>query len=103
MAQKPWIVPILGTGQISHLLENIGAAQIEIATQELADLHPAVFPFGTHGARLPESVLQRSFRRWVCCAQRHLRQSRLETVTSWRGFWNAYFSDRTAVKFRARI
>ena len=26
MAQKPWIVPIPGTTQMAHMLENIGAA-----------------------------------------------------------------------------
>ena len=28
MAQKPWIVPIPGTTQMAHMLENIGAADV---------------------------------------------------------------------------
>ena len=29
MAQKPWIVPIPGTTQMAHMLENIGAAAFD--------------------------------------------------------------------------
>ena len=32
MAQKPWIVPIPGTTQMAHMLENIGAAARSIHT-----------------------------------------------------------------------
>ena len=28
LAQKPWIVPIPGTTQMAHMLENIGAAEV---------------------------------------------------------------------------
>jgi len=32
LAQKPWIVPILGTRKLEHLDENIGAAAIELTS-----------------------------------------------------------------------
>ena len=34
MAQKPWIVPIPGTTQMAHMLENIGAAAVEFTPAE---------------------------------------------------------------------
>ncbi|MFT3681229.1 MAG: aldo/keto reductase [Ferruginibacter sp.] len=35
MAQKPWIVPIPGTTKLSHLQENLGAADIVFTPEEL--------------------------------------------------------------------
>ena len=35
MAQKPWIVPIPGTTQMAHMLENIGAASVSFTSEEL--------------------------------------------------------------------
>ena len=57
MAQKPWIVPIPGTTQISHMLENISAAQVQFASSELAELNAAVSKIQIRGARLPDQVL----------------------------------------------
>ncbi|NJO36907.1 MAG: aldo/keto reductase [Rhizobiales bacterium] len=56
MAQKPWIVPIPGTTQMSHMFENIGAASIEFTPAELAELNAAVSSIEVRGARLPDSV-----------------------------------------------
>ena len=42
MAQKPWIVPIPGTTQMPHMLENIGAASIRFTPPELAELNASV-------------------------------------------------------------
>lgn len=42
MAQKPWIVPIPGTTQMPHLLENIGAAAVQFTPAELAELNRSV-------------------------------------------------------------
>ena len=39
MAQKPWIVPIPGTTQMPHMLENIGAAAVRFTPAELAELN----------------------------------------------------------------
>ena len=57
MAQKPWIVPIPGTTQMAHMLENIGAASIELPPSEVAELNAAVSSIEIRGARLPDSVL----------------------------------------------
>jgi aryl-alcohol dehydrogenase-like predicted oxidoreductase len=57
MAQKPWIVPIPGTTQMAHMLENIGAASIELTRSEVAELNAAVSSIGVRGARLPDAVL----------------------------------------------
>jgi len=57
MAQKPWIVPIPGTTQMAHMLENIGAAAVRFTPPELAELNTSVSAIKIEGARLPEPVL----------------------------------------------
>lgn len=57
MAQKPWIVPIPGTTQMPHMLENIGAASVHLSTAELSELNEAVSAIKIQGARLPDTVL----------------------------------------------
>ena len=57
MAQKPWIVPIPGTTQMAHMLENIGAADVRFTSSELAELNGAVSAVQIRGARLPDQVL----------------------------------------------
>jgi aryl-alcohol dehydrogenase-like predicted oxidoreductase len=37
MAQKPWIVPIPGTTQMSHMLDNGGAEAVRFTPAELAE------------------------------------------------------------------
>jgi aryl-alcohol dehydrogenase-like predicted oxidoreductase len=56
MAQKPWVVPIPGTTQMPHMLENVGAAAVQFTAAELAELNAAVSATGIRGARLPEQV-----------------------------------------------
>jgi aryl-alcohol dehydrogenase-like predicted oxidoreductase len=57
MAQKPWIVPIPGTTQMPHMLENIGATAVRWTPPELAELNAAVSAIKIQGARLPDQVL----------------------------------------------
>ncbi|TPM89655.1 MULTISPECIES: aldo/keto reductase [unclassified Mesorhizobium] len=57
MAQKPWIVPIPGTTQITHLLDNIGAGGVRFTSEEIAELNAAVRAIQVQGARLPDAVL----------------------------------------------
>jgi aryl-alcohol dehydrogenase-like predicted oxidoreductase len=57
MAQKPWIVPIPGTTQMAHMLENNGAANLTFSSPELAELDAAVSAIEVRGARLPDAVL----------------------------------------------
>ena len=56
MAQKPWIVPIPGTTQMAHMLENTGAASIRFSAAELSELNKAVAAIQVRGARLPDAV-----------------------------------------------
>ncbi|TNC49574.1 aldo/keto reductase [Rubellimicrobium rubrum] len=57
MAQKPWIVPIPGTTQMAHLLDNIGADAVTFTPDELAELDQAVRAIEVQGQRLPDHVL----------------------------------------------
>ena len=57
MAQKPWIVPIPGTTVMDHMLENIGAAEIQFTPAEIAELNTAVRAIEVRGQRLPDGVL----------------------------------------------
>lgn len=57
MAQKPWIVPIPGTTQMPHMLENVGASSIQFSSTELNELNGALEAIKIQGARLPDTVL----------------------------------------------
>ena len=51
LAQKPWIVPIPGTTKIHRLEENLGGANVELATDDLKTIHDAVLAIDVLGAR----------------------------------------------------
>lgn len=57
LGQKPWIVPIPGTTQMAHMLDNIGAADVQLTSTELAELTAAVRAIEVRGQRLPDPVL----------------------------------------------
>lgn len=57
MAQKPWIVPIPGTTQMPHMLENTAAADVRFTPAEIAELNSAVRAIEIRGQRLPDAVL----------------------------------------------
>jgi aryl-alcohol dehydrogenase-like predicted oxidoreductase len=56
-AQRPWIVPIPGTTQMAHMLDNIGASALRFSAAELAELNQSVAAIHIQGARLPAAVL----------------------------------------------
>lgn len=56
LAQKPWIVPIPGTTQMAHMVDNIGASEVRFTPQELAELNRSVAVIRIRGARLPDAV-----------------------------------------------
>lgn len=56
LAQRPWIVPIPGTTQMQHLLENLGAASVTFTSAELAELTASVTAIPIQGERLPPAV-----------------------------------------------
>ena len=58
MAQNPWIVPIPGTTQMPHMLENIGADGVALTPAELTELTEQLSAIKIQGLRLPEAVLQ---------------------------------------------
>jgi aryl-alcohol dehydrogenase-like predicted oxidoreductase len=57
MAQKPWIVPIPGSTQMAHMLDNIGATDVQFTSSEIAELNRDVSAIEIRGARLPDQVL----------------------------------------------
>ena len=56
LAQKPWIVPIPGTTKLHRLEENIGAAAIELTSEDLRQLETAASKIPVEGARYPEEL-----------------------------------------------
>lgn len=57
LAQKPWIVPIPGTTQMAHMLENTGAFQIKFTANELQEFNAGLNGIKILGERLPAGVL----------------------------------------------
>ena len=58
LAQKPWIVPIPGTTKPARLDENLGAAAIELAPDDLRDIEVAASAIRIHGDRYPEHLMR---------------------------------------------
>ncbi|MGB8494678.1 MAG: aldo/keto reductase [Candidatus Acidiferrum sp.] len=58
LAQKPWIVPIPGTTKLHRLEENIGAATVELSSDDLRELETAASKIAVQGARYPEELLK---------------------------------------------
>jgi len=56
LAQKPWIVPIPGTTKLHRLEENIGAAAIELASEDLHEIDSVASKITIQGARYPEEL-----------------------------------------------
>jgi aryl-alcohol dehydrogenase-like predicted oxidoreductase len=56
LAQKPWIVPIPGTTKPSRLEENIGAASIQLTSEDLREIDAATSKITVQGARYPERL-----------------------------------------------
>ena len=56
LAQKPWIVPIPGTTRRDRLSENIGAADVALTAEDLAEIEAATSRIEVHGARYTESL-----------------------------------------------
>ena len=62
LAQKPWIVPIPGTTKLARLEENIGAAGVELTSEDLREIDGAASKIAVQGARYPEHIEQMSYR-----------------------------------------
>jgi aryl-alcohol dehydrogenase-like predicted oxidoreductase len=55
LAQQPWIVPIPGTRRLHRLEENMGAADIELSAEELAEIEEAASKIQVQGGRYNEA------------------------------------------------
>jgi aryl-alcohol dehydrogenase-like predicted oxidoreductase len=59
LAQKPWIVPIPGTTKLHRLQENLGAADVELTSADVAEIENAVSGIEVQGARYPAQMANR--------------------------------------------
>ncbi len=57
MAQKTFIVPIPGTTKARHLLDNLGADDVQFTADELAQFRQELEAIKVVGLRLPEAIL----------------------------------------------
>jgi aryl-alcohol dehydrogenase-like predicted oxidoreductase len=57
IAQKPWIVPIPGTTQMAHMIQNVGASSLVFTADELKELNSSLSDIHIQGQRLPDAVL----------------------------------------------
>ena len=60
LAQRPWIVPIPGTTKLNRLDENIGAASVELTSDDLREIDSAASNIEVQGARYPEELERRT-------------------------------------------
>ena len=56
LAQKPWIVPIPGTTQMAHLIENIGAEEVKFTATEFKEFNNQLNAIQIQGERLPAFI-----------------------------------------------
>jgi aryl-alcohol dehydrogenase-like predicted oxidoreductase len=59
LAQRPWIVPIPGTTKLHRLEENLGAAEVELNTQDLQEIEEALSKIEVVGDRYPAHLQAR--------------------------------------------
>jgi aryl-alcohol dehydrogenase-like predicted oxidoreductase len=53
LAQEPWIVPIPGSTKLERVEENIGAASLELTSDDLREIDDAASQITARGARYP--------------------------------------------------
>lgn len=58
LAQKPFIVPIPGTGKIKHLQENIEAANLVLTAKDLKEIQIDLSEFKVHGGRMNKQQMR---------------------------------------------
>ncbi|RZM25196.1 MAG: aldo/keto reductase [Pedobacter sp.] len=57
LAKKPFIVPVPGTTQMVHMLENSRAAEVRFSAEELKSFNSELAGISVKGLRLPQMVL----------------------------------------------
>jgi aryl-alcohol dehydrogenase-like predicted oxidoreductase len=58
LAQKPFIVPIPGTGKVRHLQENIESPKLVLTTEDMKEIANALSEFKVHGSRMNEQQMK---------------------------------------------
>ncbi|CAN7207019.1 aldo/keto reductase [Phyllobacterium sp. LjRoot231] len=58
LEQKPWIVPIPGTTRLQRLEENLGAVDLDLTFDDLAEIAMGLSKIEVQGERLPEAALK---------------------------------------------
>jgi aryl-alcohol dehydrogenase-like predicted oxidoreductase len=60
LAQKPWIVPIPGTTRLHRLKENVGAAEVQLTSDDLRQIGDALASIKVEGDRYPAHLAARA-------------------------------------------
>jgi len=58
LAQKPFIVPIPGTGKVKHLQENIASTKLVLTAEDMKEISSALSEFKVYGGRMNEQQMQ---------------------------------------------
>ena len=58
LAQKPFIVPIPGTGKVQHLQENIEASNVVLTAEDLKEISSALSNLTVHGGRMNQEQMK---------------------------------------------
>jgi len=58
LAQKPFSVPIPGTGKVKHLQENIDSTKLVLTAEDLKEIASALAGFKVHGGRMNEEQMR---------------------------------------------
>jgi aryl-alcohol dehydrogenase-like predicted oxidoreductase len=58
LAQKPWIVPIPGTRNPSHLSENLRGIDVHLTAADLREIDTALSSIKVHGGRMNEEQMR---------------------------------------------
>ncbi|HEY4212574.1 MAG TPA: aldo/keto reductase [Steroidobacteraceae bacterium] len=59
LAQKPWIVPIPGTTKVERLRENVGAAGVDLSTEDLRQISQTLAGITVQGERYSPQQMAR--------------------------------------------
>ena len=62
LARKPWIVPIPGTTRLDRVEENMGAASLELTTEDVREIDSAASKIAVQGDRYPEDLERITYR-----------------------------------------
>jgi aryl-alcohol dehydrogenase-like predicted oxidoreductase len=57
LGQKPFIVPIPGTGKIKHLQENLESTKLVLTAEDMKEIASVLAEFKVHGSRMNEEQM----------------------------------------------